>query len=298
MGLDTNWIDNGSNRYVAFSNLEPRPYELQVRVSAVIGQWSNEYKTLKITIQPAFWQTLAFKIMAWSLFIGLLIFGVRLYVRQQIRTERGRQEAVRRERERIFDEIHDELGAYLARIKYMADNLVQSTAIIKTLSIHKAVTQLSNTAIDALERMNDIIREISAPDDSLRNFTADLRAWMLDFCRDTQLDCHCDITGAQNNDTQLIGMVRHNLFLVVKQALRNTVQHAAAQSVTTTVEWNGHLEIIIQDNGKGFDPSVVKPESSGLRSMHKRMKKIGGTIDVQSRLDFGTTIRLSVPIQP
>ena len=294
VGLDTNWIDNGNNRYVAFSNLEPRAYELQVRVSAVFGQWSDEYKSLKINIQPAIWQTLSFKIIAWAAFIGLLILGVRLYVRQQIRTERRRQEAIERERERIFDEIHDELGSYLTRIKYKADNIVNDFVTMNLTTLHTAVTNLSNITIDALERMNDIIQEIRAPDDSLHNFTADLRAWVIGVCNDAHINCRCAIPPLE--DKLLIGMVRHNLLLTVKQALRNTTQHASASAVIISIQCKDNLEIIIQDNGKGFNPATVKNQSSGLRSMHKRMNKIGGTIEIQSTIGVGTTIRLSVPI--
>ena len=91
-------------------------------------------------------------------------------------------------------------------------------------------------------------------------------------------------------------MVRHNLLLTVKQALRNTTQHASASTVIISIQCKDNLEIIIQDNGKGFNPATVKNQSSGLRSMHKRMNKIGGTIDIQSTIGVGTTIRLSVPI--
>jgi signal transduction histidine kinase len=91
--------------------------------------------------------------------------------------------------------------------------------------------------------------------------------------------------------------VRHNIFLIVKEALTNALKHAAAKEVIVQAKAGSFsLEILIQDDGKGFDPSPPTPEGKrhGLGNMRRRAEAIGGTLTVQSPPGGGTLVRLIV----
>ena len=53
----------------------------------------------------------------------------------------------------------------------------------------------------------------------------------------------------------------------------------------------------VSDNGRGFDPDLVGPEHFGLRSMRGRVADLGGRLQVTSRRDHGTVLRVEVPAQ-
>ena len=90
--------------------------------------------------------------------------------------------------------------------------------------------------------------------------------------------------------------LRHNLFLVVKEAVHNIVKHSGGTEVWLRVIITGAaLEISIEDNGRGFEPPPDNALSDGLRNMSQRMAAIGGTFQVGKRPEGGTVVRLSLP---
>ena len=72
--------------------------------------------------------------------------------------------------------------------------------------------------------------------------------------------------------------VREQLFLVLREALRNTVSHSGASKVTTTVVVDqAKIAGVVEDNGQGFDRKTTDPaESGGLAYMADRTSLLGG----------------------
>lgn len=85
-------------------------------------------------------------------------------------------------------------------------------------------------------------------------------------------------------------------YRIVQEALRNVVRHAQATAATVTVELNSrHVHLTIQDNGRGFDASLLKSQGLGLASLRERAVMVGGRAEVRSRPGAGTTIDVSLP---
>jgi len=93
--------------------------------------------------------------------------------------------------------------------------------------------------------------------------------------------------------------VRHNVFLVVKEALQNIVKHAHATAVWLRISATGQgLRIVIEDNGQGFERAPENALADGLRNMRQRMEEIGGAYRIQSHVDKGTEIVVELPWSP
>jgi signal transduction histidine kinase len=94
--------------------------------------------------------------------------------------------------------------------------------------------------------------------------------------------------------------MRHNVFLAFKEALHNIVKHSAATEVSIALTTNKiGFELLVRDNGKGFDPATQPSRighGNGLKNMRQRMEKIGGHCAVQSAPGTGTEINFSVCI--
>jgi signal transduction histidine kinase len=93
--------------------------------------------------------------------------------------------------------------------------------------------------------------------------------------------------------------MRHNIFLIVKEALTNALKHASAREVNVQAKVAaGVLEISIQDDGKGLKAPTPKVEGKrhGLENMRQRAEIIGGKLIWQLSPGGGTCIRLTVPL--
>src|SRR5262249_10916773 len=94
----------------------------------------------------------------------------------------------------------------------------------------------------------------------------------------------------------LDGQVRHELLMAVKESFNNIVRHAAATEVVFRMAAeDGVLEIVIADNGCGFDRAAGKA-GHGLKNLSARLIKLGGSGEVESTPGRGTTVKIRLPL--
>lgn len=91
--------------------------------------------------------------------------------------------------------------------------------------------------------------------------------------------------------------VKEALYRVTQEALQNAIKHAQANrlEVSLTCE-RDTLRLGVCDDGIGFDPAADYPGHLGLRSMHERVAKVGGTLEVDSASGQGTQIHAAIPV--
>jgi len=118
---------------------------------------------------------------------------------------------------------------------------------------------------------------------------ADRAGWPVTFCAD-------------GVDTRPSPDVEIACFRLAQEALTNVARHAEAQMVEVRLEMNhGELTLIVRDDGKGFDPQMIRSgalagTSIGLSGMEERVRLAGGHISIQSAKARGTEIRASFPV--
>jgi signal transduction histidine kinase len=84
---------------------------------------------------------------------------------------------------------------------------------------------------------------------------------------------------------------RHNLLLIVKEALHNIARHARASEVRLSITTSGNeMAIRIEDNGRGFESAPDNSSCDGLRNMRLRTEEIGGQFQLDSRPGQGTRV--------
>ena len=88
---------------------------------------------------------------------------------------------------------------------------------------------------------------------------------------------------------------RYNAYMIFKEAINNIVKHAEATQVNVHIEptKNG-AQLTVQDNGKGFDPSVLT-EGNGLNNFKRRAAESYFKINIDSSVGKGTTLTLNIP---
>ena len=87
------------------------------------------------------------------------------------------------------------------------------------------------------------------------------------------------------------------LYRIVQEGLNNISRHAQASEAR--VELNitpEQIQLIIEDDGRGFDPTQVPPGRFGLVGLNERVKLLGGILGLESRSDAGTSIEVAIPL--
>ncbi|MDB6068517.1 MAG: Integral rane sensor signal transduction histidine kinase [Pedosphaera sp.] len=209
--------------------------------------------------------------------------------RAQRKIRRLEQErAVAAERARIARDIHDELGASLTKIHKLAEMMVRN----KPEEDNKFSKTISNTARDTIQTMDEIVWAVNPKNDTLKEMADYLVFFTEDFLRPSGIACCLEVP-LNLPGIPVTAEVRHNVFMVVKEALNNAVKHAAAGQIRFGLDHDANkLEIEIADNGRGFRRDETTAVGNGLENMRRRMSGIGGELNIQSEPGKGTTVRL------
>src|SRR5437588_2031630 len=93
--------------------------------------------------------------------------------------------------------------------------------------------------------------------------------------------------------------MKHALYRIAQEALHNIVKHARASMVILRLAGEANEIILeVRDNGRGFDPAGSFPGHLGLRSMHERATKVGGTLTMDSLQGQGARVEVRLPVEP
>jgi signal transduction histidine kinase len=89
---------------------------------------------------------------------------------------------------------------------------------------------------------------------------------------------------------------RKNLYLFFKEAVNNAAKHSGAKKIFIRIfQKDHHVEMIIRDDGKGFDTSQTF-HGNGMSTLKKRMEELSGYLKIQSHIDEGTVVELKFRI--
>ena len=310
-GLDSDWVEAGHRRTAYFGALRPGDYRLNVQSRTYDGEWSPSGATLSFTVLPFFWQTWWFQI---SCLVGLLVATggtIRAFERRrnQQRIERLEHEhAVERERMRIAKDLHDEMGPELTGITLLSD-LAQGVDAPPD-EIKADVRKIGDMARGLSRSLSEIVWAVNPRNDSVESFVTYICHFAEEYLRPAGIRCLMDIP-----DTSLMHElsmdVRHNLFMVIKEALNNVVKHASATQVQIRFEMNAaSFQLSLEDNGCGFKSpdgttseagahaTPRRPVGNGLDNMRNRIESLGGRFTLQSTPNAGTRIELELDFIP
>jgi signal transduction histidine kinase len=204
-----------------------------------------------------------------------------------------RQLMLERERARISQDMHDDVGASLTRISILSDLAKNKDDV--TGETKQWLGQISDTSRGVMEEMSQIIWALNPKNDTLEGLVAYLRRFANEFLEPTAINCSFDLP--ETLPVRALSVeVRRNVYLVVREALHNIVKHSDATIVDIKLSiLDSRFSISIKDDGKGFDPGKLEFPGNGLINMKKRMNDIGGEIAIKSESGSGTEIELTVP---
>ena len=289
-GVDTDWVMAGTRRSASYNFLPPGEYQFRVIACNSEGVWNQAGARLKIQILPHFYETWWFQILAGMLILGTVAGTARYAATRRLhrKMERlERRQMVERERARIAKDIHDDLGASLTLIAVLGD-------LAQKERMGERIEKMSRTARTAVKSLDEIVWAVNPRNDTLAHLIDYTGQFAADYLRDAGIRCLLDVPD-YTPVREVPSNVRHNVFLVVKEALQNIVKHAHATEVQLHVSLREErLRLVIEDNGCGFDQPPEDAWADGLRNMRQRLAEIGGECRIQSVVGRGTTITVEL----
>jgi signal transduction histidine kinase/ligand-binding sensor domain-containing protein len=298
-GLDDAWTESGGERSARYPRLPAGDYVFRVAACNDMGVWNERGALLAVTVDPFFWQTWWFRLGLLAGFTGAVVAVVRLvsYRRLRRRLQQAEQmSALSQERARIARDIHDDLGGSLAHVKLLSELATRERAAPEPGEDY--LGQITATTRQMLKSLDEIVWAINPRNDTLPNLVGYLGQYAVEFLRAAGLRCQIDLPD-NPPEVAVPSDVRHHLFLVLKEALTNSVRHAQARSVRVWAQVAAaHLEIGLEDDGRGFDLAAAETQGDGLRNMRQRMAAVGGTFELASTPGAGTRLRLRIALPP
>jgi NarL family two-component system sensor histidine kinase LiaS len=203
--------------------------------------------------------------------------------------------AVMEERQRISRELHDRVLQLLASVRLRAE-----TCRRELLDNRSALETELQTMEDSIDKAIIEIRNLLSENQSAE----DLQAGTLERRLKQELEIFCARTGFKLDFRCAIGphnlpiVIERELYFTLREAILNTVRHSRATELHLWLKTTDRgCEARLRDNGVGFDTASVGGTGHyGLAGMRERIRKIGGTLTLDTAAGKGTDIKIRIPL--
>ncbi|MBI2853192.1 MAG: GAF domain-containing protein [Chloroflexi bacterium] len=202
------------------------------------------------------------------------------------------------ERKRIARELHDELGQTLTGLIMSIESLENMTSLQQAQLREKlsSVKSLVSRTLDDLRRLTLDLRPSVLDDLGL---VPAVRAYVTSRLGGAGVQIEFEIKGMSG---RIAPMVETALFRIIQEAVNNIVKHAGATHARIRLEVKDDMiTATVEDDGRGFDieetfESRVGKKALGLLGIKERVILLGGSFDISSRPEEGTSVMVRIPL--
>lgn len=194
------------------------------------------------------------------------------------------------ERKRVSRELHDELGQNLYSV------LIGLQVLAKEASSSSQIQDLQQMVARSLDMLKNIAVELRPSTLDDLGLAAAIRSFMKRFEQTYGIEGQLTINGVQRRYEPEIETA---LYRICQEAMINAAKYAKVAEVHISLQdFQDHVNLIVEDKGIGFDICKLEDQgtSLGLYGMKERAQLIGGRVDIVSQVNYGTSVRASIPI--
>lgn len=260
-------------------------YELNTKQSQI------SELALKAQLSNTKVQRLTLGLMALALLGGLLYlyYTIRRKIEVQETQKRYSKlllETQEEERQRIAKELHDSIGQNVLFIKNQIKKIFADTQ-----------PQLSSSVDGILENVRCISKDLYP--NELEHYGLENAVELLaqQVSKEFGIFVSCDLTGI---DACINKNIKINLYRIIQEFINNSLKHAQSKAIRITSQRDGKsLEMILQDNGVGFDSEHIKQKSNrsfGLLNIQERINMLGGKLIFETGIGKGTKFVIHLPV--
>jgi signal transduction histidine kinase len=239
-----------------------------------------------------FWQTGWFQLTLVTVCALAVLFC--LWLMTQLTAQSKAQHFLQIERVRIARDIHDDLGARLTHLLLLGE--VAQSELPADSGTRAQINEICEKGRELAHAMDEVVWAVNSRRDTVRDFATYVCKYAQFFLSSTPIRCRLDVE-PEIPPAAFDLPIRRNLFLAVKEALNNTAKHSEATEVFLRLyRHNQKLTVVVEDNGRGFDPAQADAARNGMTNMAQRMGEIGGTFSLASQPGNGCRVEFTVPL--
>jgi signal transduction histidine kinase len=204
-----------------------------------------------------FWQTGWFQLTLMAVCAVAVLFC--LWLMTQLTAQGKAQRFLQIERARIARDIHDDLGARLTNLLLLGE--VAQSELPADSGTRAQINEICEKARDLAHALDEVVWAVNSRRDTVRDFATYVCKYAQFFLGSTSIRCRLDVEPEIPPDRQ-----------------------------------NQQVMVVVEDNGRGFDPAQAEAVRNGMTNMTQRMSEIGGNFNLASQPGNGCRVEFAVPL--
>lgn len=299
-GYEGGWTEAGERAVAVYPDLPPGRYVFRVAAAGRYGLWNEQGAGATLTVLPLWWERTTTRVVAVLLVLGLLTLAY-IYRLSQIKAKTRMQEEFSRaliwsqeaERKRLASELHDGLGHELLVLKGGIDRELKHGAADAATG-----SALSAKAREVINRVREISHDLRPPELERYGIGPALESLALATAELTGIELVIQLDPPAR---RLRPVVEISLFRIAQEALSNMARHSDASEGSVVLSHAVEtITLVIEDDGRGFDPAGVERTRGGpglgLSGMEERAHLLGGAWECKSEAGKGTRMTVVLPL--
>ncbi len=252
---------------------------------------TNEKRLLSLEVAEAKQKQKLANTRSLMALIGLAFLGSAFLVYRYFQNQKL---TVSRMRQKISQDLHDDIGASLSSLQIYGSIAEQSinTNPVKALEM---VNKMSRQSKDIMENMGDIVWSMKNNSTSTTSIETKIKNYSVELLQDKNIELVCVIKS--DAEAALENMkARRDILLIIKELLNNMAKYSKATSASLNMYIEGKNWILqITDNGIGFD-RAKQPSGNGLKNILARCEELKGKWVMETAKEKGTDNLFTFPI--
>lgn len=290
-GRDAGWSVPSASRRLDFAELAPGRYRLLVRAVAADGTVGPRPAVVEVELLAPVWRR------GWFVAAAALALAAAAWAAYRLRVRRLL--AMEQVRTRIAADLHDEVGASLARIRLLGE-LARAQLPAADEGPAAMLGRIGEEAAELTTATSDMAWALDAREDDLGSLLARLRRFAADLLETRGI--RLQVAAPEDAGAVALGPeVRRALHLALKEALHNVARHSRARNAWLSLAVRGgevHAEV--RDDGVGIAPGAAEAAAAsgrrGLRGLRERARSAGGRAAIETPAEGGTRVTLAIPL--
>lgn len=223
-------------------------------------------------------------------FVLLFIIFVLSYRQYNLNKRVELEKKLQTERERISRELHDNIGTKLSQVASTLDWISTSQPMAE-VEKNQLLTNGLITTKDAIHDLRESIWALKKPAITFTEFADKLKSSLAHVSKPAKqtITFKEQLNGTTLNPEEALDLLR-----ICQEAVNNSLKHSQCQQINISLFSEGeHYQVVIQDDGIGFETHKKSSEHYGLENMRYRANQMGATLAIESEPGKGTSIHIS-----
>ncbi|MGJ8684430.1 MAG: ATP-binding protein [Nonlabens sp.] len=197
-----------------------------------------------------------------------------------------------KERKRLAEELHDDLGSTLTTVRLYFENLKSQFTEDNSQEVFNRTENLLDEAYEKIRNMSHTRNSGVLASKGLIPTLESLAQKITESGKIKVEIIHHGLDQSLENSLEL------TIFRIIQELMSNVIKHAQAHNaVVSLTAYENSINIMVEDDGIGFNKSQIANDNGiGLHNIEKRIENLDGTMEIDSNENHGTTINLDIPL--